>query len=225
MKSVSILCAVIASTCAAEQSSAQETIQYTFDIEVLQNEIATNGIGGDLATLDIGTVGEISFLVNTDDTIFPPDDSSTQFYQTLDVSIGIGAINSGAVPGAYPSSTFFDGIGVTNDGPNGSDFFDFFGGLLRLDHPEIGLAILTLSQRTSPDMPTLLSSTDLPLSLDTSLANNVDFIIESALGGGDRVVFEVVSFEATQVPAPSSLVFVGLGSILLTRSRREYESL
>jgi len=220
--SITLFAATLATSAKADIT---EYYRYEFGIRVLSNTVASNAIGGELATLGIGTEGIIRFDVNPDASIYQSDASDNfQPYQVLDVGLQIGSITSGATPGLYPSGpSFLQGIWVENDSLiGGGQFSDSIAMIPGFANPEVGFSAFGIAQRVpASQLSTLLSSIDLPLSIDTSLITTfVDFSITSPRDNVSRVSFDVYDVTITVIPTPASATIFALAALGAARRRR-----
>jgi hypothetical protein len=214
---------------AAFGQGSQEIYRYEFGIQVFENEIADNGIGGELATLSVGTAGVLTMDVNPDDNVFPSDLEYVQVYQILDLGISVGGVTSGATPGVYPSANgLTDSFIVENDHlvSQGTQLSDSIGTVPAFEHPEMGLSLFAIVQRITSFAgfpPDMIDSIDAPLAIDTSfLTSVIDFSIYTQLPGpNSRVKFNVTGVQVTVIPAPASIALLGISGIAIARRRRK----
>lgn len=223
MKSVILIGALLAPVGAAAQGglgSPDTFYRYEFDVRVVSN----GATSPDLSTLSVGTMGTYTVDVSPDTTVFPSDDPGfIQIYQILDVGLDIGAVQSGASAGAYPSSIFTEGFFVQNDAFATPGFVkDGLSMITKFSHPEMGFSLMLLEQ-TVPNgvTPTMLSSVDLPMAFDTSLNNTApsNMLIEAIDGSGD-LRLDIDGVQVTVIPTPSALGVLGLGGLAMVRRRR-----
>ncbi len=226
------ICVPIALFSIASSASADtdQIIRYEVGIRVTENHVASNGLGGDLALLDVGTEGVFMFDVNPSDEVFPvigPGFGTVQTYQVLDVGIEVGVVTASGREDSYPSTDpTFGSFIIENDAVifSGSTISDSVGMSFTLDHPEIGFAGLTMAQRlpvSAGVTPELLDSLDAPLDLDLSLLTSSSFSLFSTRPGpSSNVRFEFTSVSVTVIPAAPSASLLLFSGMLAARRRR-----
>ena len=173
----------------------------------------------------MGTEGVFSLDVNPDGSIYQSDDPDYfQAYQVLDLGIQIGAITSGANPGAYPSgASWLTGLWVENDKVvGGSELSDSIAMIPGFANPELGFSAFGIFQRVPIGQDAdMLSSLALPLTVDAALITSpIDMTITSPRDGASKVAFDVFSVEVTYIPSPVAGNLLVLAGLAATRRRR-----
>jgi len=222
-----IFAIALALPASAAAQSDPEFYRYEIGIRVFDNLVASNGLGGDLATLKIGTEGVLTMDINPSADVFPSSFPDVQTYQVLDVGVEIGGITSAGSSAAYPSTDpTFGSLILANDNVinNGFTLSDSIGASFTFDHAEFGFSGMAMFQEfavASDITPELLTSLDAPLAIDPSLLTNGNFSIFSTLPGPhSNVRFEYTSVEVTVIPAAPSASLLALSGLLAARRRR-----
>ena len=70
------------------------------------------------------------------------------------------------------------------------------------------------------DSATLIDGIDLPLSIDVSLSESLDFHISSNIDGISRVNFDVTGVTITPIPSAPAGALFALSGVLAMRRRR-----
>ncbi|MCA9272203.1 MAG: hypothetical protein KDA31_04070 [Phycisphaerales bacterium] len=189
----------------AGAASAQNTFVYNFELIVVENEILDNNVGGELATLTVGTTGHLRIVLEADMADYPGWNSATHgTYHIVELSFSAGGVTSEGDSSFYPTSSQFTAMQITNDGwadfPTGIRQ-DFFGTSFDFAHPEFAFSSLIINEVSEPNViPALFGSLDLPTSANLNLAQQKSFGIQTAITGVDGVYFEVTAMEGTLVP-------------------------
>lgn len=197
---------IVALALSTSAAHAQDMFMYEFEIEVVSNEVADNISEGDLASLEVGTVGVLKFVLENEPGDYPDwnGDYSTVF-NIHEIMLNIGTLSAQQRSGSYPTTTAVRAMQLSNDG--WSDYpdrirMDFLGGIFALDHPEIALCTLQISERSLPnEFPLLFDSLNLPTSANLNLATTRRFLITTVVAGVElRVDFEIIALEGSVIP-------------------------
>ncbi len=222
-----IFAIALALPASAAAQSEPEFYRYEIGIRVIGNSVASNGVGGDLATLNVGTQGTLTMDVNPSPDVFPSGFPYTQTYQVLDVGLDVGIVSTAGSPASYPSThEVVNSLVLANDQVihSGNTLSDSIGTSFAFDHPETGFSGLTMFQNfpvSSGLTPKLLTSLDAPLAIDPSLLTSSSFSVFSTLPGPNSAVrFEFTGVEVTVIPAAPSASLLALSGLLAARPRR-----
>ncbi len=198
---------VVALALSTSAAHAQDMFMYEFEIEVVSNEVADNISVGDLASLEVGTVGMLKFVLENEPGDYPDwNGDGLQVYNIHEITLDIGNISAQQSVGMYPTTTAVQAMQLVNDYM--VDYpdrirMDFLGGIFGLNHPEIGLCNIQVSEESLPnEFPMLFDSTDLPTSANLNLATTRLMVIQPAIAGvGWRVDFEIIALEGSVIPS------------------------
>lgn len=215
-----------ASAAIASQASAGDIgthYRYDFEITVTENDFA-----GNLGALGVGTVGRLTYLVDTDTNAFDFSDDVIRFYRLYDIEFDVGGIQAAGNVASYPSPTFLEAFIVANDIPAATGnqpphtYTDSIQSILFWDDAEFGFSSMNIIEErpASEPLPELTTSLDLPLSIDLSRTTTNGFFIRSAINSSTDIRFEFTDVEITVVPTPGTGALLALTGLAAMRRRR-----
>lgn len=214
--------AILLSLMLAPAANAQNSVLYEFDLRVTSNATLGTGLGGDLLLLPVGAEGTISILATDDPSLFQPImPGIEQAYVIESISLSAGGVTAGSLSSVYPSTSLSTALRINNNFNPTATAIDSFSPGLFLDHPDIESTDFVFGQTGFlPNLPALIQSTELPLSLDLALANATRFDLFAAADTNLRVRFEFTDVTITVIPAPASIPLLALAALTTTRRRR-----
>ena len=199
--------------------------RFEVDLVVTENTVIGSGLGGDLASLTVGTQGSYEFLVDAVPLGPNPDPANgTSLYRVLDVSFHSGTYDVGGAPGVYPSGDLDTARAmfvIDDSGPVMGRLTDtvLMGPLFDTDDfGEVGFAVG--QQVSEPNIPNLLADSSLPSSLDLELATTTFFYIDHPENDFLQVRYAIESLRIIEVPAPVSAGVLAFAGLAAMRRRR-----
>ncbi|MEL6498552.1 MAG: hypothetical protein AAF937_07410 [Planctomycetota bacterium] len=217
-----LVTAVVASACGV--ADAQTSIRYDITLAVRSNTIAATDPGTTFASVPAGSPGMLSIEAST--TPFADfGDANTLSYPVLSATASVGGIDLMLDQSGYPSPTFLNGLGVSNDvsspffGPN-ADLMTSIVSSLLADVAFVGFSVGGPGDGTLA--PGLWDSVQLPSAIDLGLPGVQGlFSIDGPkrINSDGQLLADITAIEITLVPAPGSAALLTAG-LLLARRRR-----
>ncbi|MEO1583541.1 MAG: hypothetical protein AAFR96_03085 [Planctomycetota bacterium] len=219
-----VLTAIGCAALAASTASAQTSVRYDFDLAFQSNSLGQTDPGSPLASVSQLATGTLSVEAST--TPFEGIGSTDfQSHPVLATSGQIDGIDLLLDQSGYPSPSFFTGLGISNESPDGSTApVDIFGVILPSLLAGTGLTSLGINAPSNDLLGTdLWQSTDLPTSIDLGVPGIAKTLVVSganASGTNGRLVMQITNVEITLIPAPSAAAcLVGAGALVMRRRR------
>jgi len=193
---------IAALACLTGIASAQRRFTYDIKLVVTENTIMSNGVGGQLATLALGTLGELRIVIDGDRASYLGWNTETIVaHDILEISITAGSFSTDGRGTTYPTTSPFMALQfANNDWTSTTDQIrtDALQSLLVLNSPEVGFSSLELRQDSDPGQtPQLFTSLMLPTLPNILEATSRIVVLESSINPDYGVTFLIYRVEGS----------------------------
>ncbi|MEL7484128.1 MAG: hypothetical protein AAFN41_07215, partial [Planctomycetota bacterium] len=149
-------------------------------------------------------------------------DPTFDSYPILATSGSIDGIDLLLDQSGFPSTSFFTGLGVTNDGAGGLNPIDIMAAVTPSTRPDLAFNLLTFAGFDDSSGPGLWGSTALPTSIDAASIRSGGYTIEApgSVNGSGQLRTIITDVQVTLIPAPASSLALGGAMLLVARRRR-----